>query len=91
MPSTGPALPDTTIRTPIAVEGWLRNAVKGERLEYWRGDLASAIYDEGRPLKERFAIRDLGDFMRELEADGAVVLCQRRHGAMDYSYYAVKA
>lgn len=91
MARPGPAFPSTTIRTPIAVEGWLQNAIKGERLEYWRGNLARAVagYDGGA-ARDRRAVDDLARHMRELEADGAVVLVQKRHGYGDYSYLAVK-
>jgi hypothetical protein len=98
---TGTNERDMEIRTPLWVDAWLKNAVTGERLEYYRGYLSSdsrriadyyARSKQGRrlsgPARDHLAL--LAAHVRDLMMEGAVVLMQKRHGALDYSYYCVK-
>jgi len=71
---------------------WLRKARKGDQVTYFRGYLCDPwlqpydkVKHEDHPRIKRFQQYVLGMY-----DTGKVTLVQKRHGAMDYDYMAIK-
>ena len=71
---------------------WLKKARKGDRVTYFRGYLCDPwlqpydkVKHEDHPKIKRFQQYVLGMY-----DTGKITLVQKRHGAMDYDYMAIK-
>jgi hypothetical protein len=75
----------------IELCAWIAQAEPGAALEYHRGFLALDRSAFGRlaDLPGRAALGLLGARAHDLAERGLVHLVQRRHGAEDYSYFAI--
>lgn len=77
--------------TTATLAEWLEHAEPGDALEYYRGFLAvDADVDGSRlPERSREQLQEVAQYALRVAQNGLVHLIQRRHGAMDYAYYAV--
>ena len=84
---TRPATP----LSEIELCGWIGQASPGAALEYHRGFLALDRTPFGRfaDTPSRAALAQLGIRAHDLAERGLVHLVQLRHGAEDYSYFAI--
>ena len=84
-----PAIPSPTVEAFCA---WLADAVPGERFEYHRGFLSLDRSPLGNrlPDRQRRRLVEVADFAMTTADSRRVCLIQRRNGADDYSYLAVK-
>ena len=74
---------------------WFKDAMPGDVLVYWRGDLSSdrefdgskSVIDHDERLT-RMAIHSAAKAIRRDAANGSLILTQVRHGVGDYTYRA---
>lgn len=70
---------------------WIDRAKPGERIIYHRGDIGLDRSVDGKGTEEQRAqLSDLADYVYEEGVWERVMCLQERHGANDYSYFAVK-
>jgi hypothetical protein len=77
--------------TTAAFRTWCARARPGDRLEYYRGYLATDRIKGTSSLTEaeRRKLTAMADHAFALADQGKLYLLQRRHGDVDYSYWAV--
>lgn len=77
--------------TEINLCGWIGQASPGAILEYHRGYLALDVSPQGKRLSDEARAELVRVAQRAWWASekGLVHLVQRRHGADDYSYFAI--
>jgi hypothetical protein len=95
-PGTGKAAGGRTSALPVSPNdfcGWLAMAEAGDTTVYYRGQLGRDRRRSAGALAEPDRQRLIALARQALLAaeDGRVHLVQRRHGAGDYSYVAIKA
>jgi hypothetical protein len=75
----------------IELCAWIAQAEPGAVIEYYRGFLALDRTPFGRlgDTPARAALAQLGSRAHDLAERGLVHLVQLRHGAEDYSYFAI--
>ena len=73
-------------------QAWALSARPGARNEYHRGFLARDREKSTSPLVsgERKALSRLANRVYDLMSRGHLLLVQRKHGYLDYSYIAVR-
>ena len=83
--------PSTTLISEAIFTAWLLRAHAGERLIYWRGQLAI----DASPLASQLGGNDRAELSRvsqlawNMAQKGWVHLVQQRHGVNDFSYLAI--
>ena len=73
-----------------AFSNWINKSSKGEKLSYYRGYIADPTIQRIAPTNDRVRV---GKFRRQVMNaydDNLVTLVQRKHGALDYEYIAVR-
>jgi hypothetical protein len=82
---------EAALPTTAAFRNWSARARPGERLEYYRGYLATDRIKGTTSLKEaeRRKLATIAEHALALAGQGKLHLLQQRHGYADYSYWAV--
>ena len=73
-----------------AFSNWIKKSSKGEKLSYYRGYIVDPTIQRIAPTNDRVRV---GKFRRQVMNaydDNLVTLVQRKHGALDYEYIAVR-
>jgi len=73
-----------------AFQNWISKSRKGEKLSYYRGYIVDPTIQRIAPTNDRVRV---GKFRRQVMNaydDNHITLVQRKHGALDYEYIAVR-
>ena len=73
-----------------AFSNWLNKSRKGEKLSYYRGYIADPTIQRIAPTNDRVRVDKFRRQVMNAYDDNHITLVQRKHGALDYEYIAVR-
>ena len=73
-----------------AIQNWIKKSSKGEKLSYYRGYIADPTIQRIAPSNDRVRVDKFRRQVMNAYDDDLVTLVQRKHGALDYEYIAVR-
>ena len=73
-----------------AFQNWISKSRKGEKLSYYRGYIADPTIQRIAPTNDRVRVDKFRRQVMNAYDDNHITLVQRKHGALDYEYIAVR-
>ena len=73
-----------------AFSNWISKSGKGEKLSYYRGYIVDPTIQRIAPTNDRVRVKKFQRHVLDAYDDHLVTLVQRKHGALDYEYIAVR-
>ena len=73
-----------------AFQNWINKSSKGEKLSYYRGYIADPTIQRIAPTNDRVRVDKFRRQVMNAYDDNHITLVQRKHGALDYEYIAVR-
>ena len=73
-----------------AFQNWINKSRKGEKLSYYRGYIADPTIQRIAPTNDRVRVDKFRRQVMNAYDDDLVTLVQRKHGALDYEYIAIR-
>ena len=73
-----------------AFSNWLNKSRKGEKLSYYRGYIADPTIQRIAPTNDRVRVDKFRRQVMNAYDDNHITLVQRKHGALDYEYIAIR-
>ena len=73
-----------------AFQNWINKYRSGEKLSYYRGYIADPTIQRIAPTNDRVRVDKFRRQVMNAYDDNLVTLVQRKHGALDYEYIAVR-
>ena len=73
-----------------AFSSWLDKSSKGEQLSYYRGYLVDPTIQRIAPTNDRVRVKKFQEQVMKAYDSNLVTLVQKKHGALDYEYIAVR-
>jgi len=73
-----------------AFQNWINKSRKGEKLSYYRGYIVDPTIQRIAPTNDRVRVDKFRRHVLNAYDNNHVTLVQKRHGALDYEYIAVR-
>tara|TARA_R110002020_G_scaffold399916_1_gene609707 strand:- start:222 stop:542 length:321 start_codon:yes stop_codon:yes gene_type:complete len=73
-----------------AFSNWIKKSKRGEKLSYYRGYIADPTIQRIAPTNDRVRVDKFRRQVMNAYDDNHITLVQRKHGALDYEYIAVR-
>ena len=73
-----------------AFSNWLNKSRKGEKLSYYRGYIVDPTIQRIAPTNDRVRVKKFQWQVMDAYNSNLVTLVQKRHGALDYEYIAIR-
>jgi len=73
-----------------AFSSWINKSRKGEKLSYYRGYIADPTIQRIAPTNDRVRVDKFRKQVMNAYYDNHITLVQKKHGALDYEYMAVR-
>ena len=73
-----------------AFSNWISKSRKGEKLSYYRGYIVDPTIQRIAPTNDRVRVDKFRRHVLSAYDNNHVTLVQKRHGALDYEYIAVR-
>ena len=73
-----------------AFSNWIDKSKKGEQLSYYRGYLVDPTIQRIAPTNDRVRVKKFQEQVMKAYDSNLVTLVQKKHGALDYEYIAVR-
>ena len=73
-----------------AFSNWIKKSKRGEKLSYYRGYIADPTIQRIAPTNDRVRVNKFRRQVMNAYDDNHITLVQRKHGALDYEYIAVR-
>ena len=73
-----------------AFSNWINKSSKGEQLSYYRGYIVDPTIQRIAPTNDRVRVKKFQWQVMDAYNSNLVTLVQKRHGALDYEYIAIR-
>ena len=73
-----------------AFQTWINKSSKGEQLSYYRGYMVDPTIQRIAPTNDRVRVKKFQEQVMKAYDSNLVTLVQKKHGALDYEYIAVR-
>ena len=73
-----------------AFSNWIKKSKGGEKLSYYRGYIADPTIQRIAPTNDRVRVDKFRRQVMNAYDDNHITLIQKKHGALDYEYMAVR-
>ena len=73
-----------------AFQNWINKSRKGEQLSYYRGYMVDPTIQRIAPTNDRVRVKKFQRQVMDSYDSNLVTLVQKKHGALDYEYIAVR-
>ena len=73
-----------------AFQNWINKSSRGEKLSYYRGYIADPTIQRIAPTNDRVRVKKFQRQVMDSYDSNLVTLVQKRHGALDYEYIAIR-
>ena len=73
-----------------AFQNWISKSRKGEKLSYYRGYIVDPTIQRIAPTNDRVRVDKFRRQVMNAYDSNLVTLVQRKHGALDYEYIAIR-
>ena len=73
-----------------AFSNWINKSSKGEQLSYYRGYIVDPTIQRIAPTNDRVRVKKFQWQVIDAYNSNLVTLVQKRHGALDYEYIAIR-
>ena len=73
-----------------AFQNWINKSRRGEKLSYYRGYIVDPTIQRIAPTNDRVRVDKFRRHVLSAYDNNLVTLVQKRHGALDYEYIAIR-